>query len=345
MGLFDFFKSKESAKIKSYWDNIEGVSSVENLYVVDDTDSGIISMSISNDGNKIAAGIGYNDKIILMDLANKHTKSITTSGRINTIHFSADDKYIAWGSSDKNINVMNLISGEIVHNERLHSDGVEDIKISSNNKYLVAVSEDGLILEYFLGKFIFESYNDSIYAIAFSPDERFMLLGLKNDILFFDLSNPQQFNNYNQQNGTSLRYARLWTILAPAKYYQGHSANVTSIVFSPSGKTFLSGDTNGVINLWDTKRKVISKKFKKTSLPINSLCFTKDGYYFLSASGNSYLIKQANDDPMIKLWKITNDEPIFEFSEHKNAVVFAGFDKDNNIISASVDGSIKKIII
>ncbi len=297
--------------------------------------NGIFAMDISDDKKRLSVGKGYNGEISIIDIKSKNIlDTINTTGIVNTIKFSNNDKYLAWGSSDDNTYIYDIFEKKLIDKRDLchRGKGVNDIDISPNGKFIIAVNEDGLTLNHFLGNFISELFNYELYSVKFSPSNpNIALLGSRDDIYAFDMSDT--FNQTQQ-----LISANLSTKLS-MEYYAGHEnkSKVSSIVFSKSGEIFLSGDQKGTIILWNFKTKNIMMKYEKCSSPINHLSFSEDEKYFSSAHGN----KQMMDPEDIKIWSIESNTAILSLKGHKSAVVFACFNEDNNVLSASTDGTIK----
>ena len=73
--------------------------------------------------------------------------------------------------------------------------------------------------------------------------------------------------------------------------FEGHTAWVTSVAFSPDGCPVLSGSSDNTIRLWDvgTRREV--RRFTGHTRPVTSVCFSPDGRRILSA-GSDKTVRQ-----------------------------------------------------
>ncbi len=311
----------------------------------DEKESGIWAMDISLSKKLIAAAIGHNKEIVIFDLATqKVIKRISSSSIVNSIKFSPDDLCIAWVSGVRRmLYVADISNGNIIREQPLHrDDGDVKIDISKKGKFFVAAGHDGLLLEFFLGNFIFESYNDKFSSVVFTPDENNLLLGVKDgDILIFDVSNPTLLTQVSNRYAVELLSLRLETLLSNDSkdiYFHGHNAPVTSMVFSPCGNMLLSGDKKGKIILWHYKNRSILNLYIGHESPVTSISFSPDGKYFVSGSGIIHLRAGDTEDSSIKIWDINNSSFLGEVGKHDAAVSSVHFDTDTSVISSGIDG-------
>ncbi|KAJ5152980.1 G-protein beta WD- 40 repeats containing protein [Penicillium canariense] len=110
-----------------------------------------------------------------------------------------------------------------------------------------------------------------------------------------------------------------------------HKGNVNTVAFSPDGKQFASGSSDGTIKLWNTATGDLQKALERHSASVNSVAFSPDGKHIISGS----------DDRTIKLWNTaTGDlQKILGHSESVNSVAFSPDGK--RIASGSNDYTIK----
>ncbi|PAX53600.1 WD40 domain-containing protein [Brunnivagina elsteri] len=113
---------------------------------------------------------------------------------------------------------------------------------------------------------------------------------------------------------------------------EGHTFSVSSVVYSPDGKTIASASSDNTIKLWNV---AIGKEISTLTgheNSVNSVVYSPDGKTIASASR----------DGTIKLWNVATGKEISTLTGHKswvNSVVYSPDGK--TIASASRDGTIK----
>jgi WD40 repeat protein len=90
----------------------------------------------------------------------------------------------------------------------------------------------------------------------------------------------------------------------------GHSAPVTSVDFSPSGRYVVSGSQDHTIKLWDVATGREIRTFKGHSDAVSSVKFLPDGRHIVSSSW----------DKSLRLWNITTGSEIRVSKEHQYKV-------------------------
>ncbi|MEG4585969.1 NACHT domain-containing protein [Microcoleus sp. MOSTC5] len=108
--------------------------------------------------------------------------------------------------------------------------------------------------------------------------------------------------------------------------------SVRSVIFSPDGKQLATGDSDGVVRLWESSsgREILTCK-GHTNV-VESVAFSPDGE--ILASG-SY-------DKIIKLWDVKTGECLKVLQGHTESVMCVTFNPDGNILaSGSFDRTIR----
>jgi WD40 repeat protein len=112
---------------------------------------------------------------------------------------------------------------------------------------------------------------------------------------------------------------------------EGHQGYVTSVSFSPDGKTLASASFDKKIMLWDV---ATGKKIR--TFPGHS-----DKIYTVSFSPDSRTLASGGADNVIKLWDVATGREIRTFPGHSNGVYTVSFSPDGKMLgSGSADHTI-----
>ncbi|MDY0150721.1 MAG: hypothetical protein RBS43_00435 [Candidatus Cloacimonas sp.] len=115
------------------------------------------------------------------------------------------------------------------------------------------------------------------------------------------------------------------------KQYDGHNAQITMALFSPSGKALITYDTTGLMKLWDLQdiKTVAIREWIYQNA--NSLIFSPSGKNLVTISGS-----------VIKVWSIPDGVLRATLNKHTNNVNSASFSSDGKYLaSGDVDGIIR----
>ena len=210
----------------------------------------VTTLSFSPDGRTLASGGMWNDTILLWDVTSGREKG-TLEGHTETVwslSFSPDGKTLASGSADGTVGLWDVVSGR----ERAYlnyPDGISSISFSPDGLTLAGGSWDGAILLWDVAsgqaKASFEGHEHSVLSLSFSPDGKTLASG-----------GGSSTDVYEYWDGTIL----LWDVASGRKKatLDGHEYSVSSLKWSPDGKTLASGSWDGTILLWDSNFTVQS---------------------------------------------------------------------------------------
>jgi WD40 repeat protein/serine/threonine protein kinase len=91
-----------------------------------------------------------------------------------------------------------------------------------------------------------------------------------------DLRGPEWYHLWNANNGYAYSLS-------------GHTAPITSMVFSPNGQWLAAGATDGRIIIWDTREAKIHQTFSSGDIAVSALQFTEDSKVLLATGGKAAL--------------------------------------------------------
>jgi WD40 repeat protein len=98
--------------------------------------------------------------------------------------------------------------------------------------------------------------------------------------------------------------------------FEGHDDKVTSVAYSPDGKSIISGSSDMTIKLWDVATGKLTRAFEGHTSSVQSIAFSRDGKTILSGSF----------DGTMKLWRVDRDESL---------ATLIALDKDDWVVVSS----------
>ncbi len=223
----------------------------------------------------------------------------------------------------------------------------------------------------------FDHLEDTIRAVAFSPDGESLLTGFgrsassftNNSVSLWDLTSGAEIRRYDSHNiwirsvafspdGQYILSAsggftdvidpiiRLWNTETGEieSYLEGHEAQVLSVAFSPIEWRALSSSQDGKIILWDLQSGIPITTFEAhDGLAINAVAYSPDGKFFVS----------GGSDKQVTVWDLNTGKPLrnligTEGQAHGDEVTSVAYSKDGKYILStsgaferSVDNTIK----
>ena len=165
--------------------------------------------------------------------------------------------------------------------EKGHSNSVNSVAISTDNKYIVSGSWDKTIKIWDIktGECLntLEWYSDWVNSIAISPDGNYIVLGSRDKtIKIWDIKTGECLNTL-----------------------EGHSNSVNSVAISPDGKYIVSGSIDNEhscidfysyyrdVKIWDIKTGECLKTISSFRDSVDSVPIITDGKYIVSGSDDA----------------------------------------------------------
>src|SRR5713101_7590702 len=126
---------------------------------------------------------------------------------------------------------------------------------------------------------------------------------------------------------------RVITLPLPLPYsYQGHTAAVSSVAWSPDGKHIASGSADGIVKVWDATSVHILLTYKGHKDVVNSVAWSPDGKHIASASA----------DGTVQVWDATSGHILLTYKGHTAAVSSVAWSPDGKrLASASSDQTVQ----
>jgi WD40 repeat protein len=207
-----------------------------------------------------------------------------------------------------------------------HKSMIKDVTFTKDGCYLVSAADDKVVRVWDLktGKTvrtlrgqIGAGSEGKIYAMALSPDERWLAVG---GFLAGNLENRHAIRLYNFPTG------KLVTLL------KGHTNVVYGLAFPPDSRYLVSGsfDKNAII--WDINQQQRIHTLKGHTKEIYAVAFTPD----------SKRVVTGSLDHSLRLWRVKNGELIAKLEGHSDKVYSVAISpKDGSIASGSLDHTIR----
>jgi WD40 repeat protein len=339
--LIDINSTKIVKKIKAHNKSINGIA-LSTHYIISASDDKTIKIWNRESGKLINTLVGHKDKVlsVTIDKNEKYiisgsqdftTRVWSIKGKIIKIfkgHYSSVNSvaltptYIMsvsgsfWGKRDNSIKIWSRKRKKLITTIKAHSDYINSIRVSNNNRYIVTASNDQTVKIWDLKKKklleTLQGDKSLINSIDISKDENYLLTSSHdNKARLWNLENEQLIKEFNVKN----------------IHFASFSGNSRYIVFGSGG---LNGSTHG-IEIWDRKKNKFIKSYK-----------TKRYIISLDVSTGRYIVATLQDSYNIKLWDRKRNGYKKTLKGHMGQVNSVAIDKNGDfIVSGSDDNTIK----
>ncbi|HEX2683947.1 MAG TPA: WD40 repeat domain-containing protein, partial [Ferruginibacter sp.] len=190
-----------------------------------------------------------------------------------------------------------------------HTNKVEDITLSLDEKYMASVDLDGVVKfwEVATGRLYQTFSHPSAGTVAISGDNRYVIsAGLDGALKVWDVESGQLFKTMHK-----------------------HPGALSCMKLSPGGKTLVSGDQSGNIVVWDMNKLEPVFMSKTGGGMVNDITFSHNGKWFAAAVWED-----------IYTWDLNNEKPLHILKGHKDKVHAINFsDNDELLVSSSWDNT------
>lgn len=261
-------------------------------------------------------------------LINEITAHLSTE--IYSAVYSPDGSTLACGTESE-IRIWNPQSGELLNNISEPSCDVYSIAYSPNGDLLATGGTSKKVRLWdtktrrFLGSF--SGHKDTISSVAFLPDGNRLASG--------GGLNKQQTKNQKQTNGEfsvclwEIRKGEMYLIGDRLATFTEHKESVTSLSFSPDGKTLASGSHDKTIRLWDVDTGTSLKVLTDHEDAVTAITYSPDGITLVSGSR----------DGTIQLWNVKSGDLMLPPIEEAGQVTSLSYSPDGSILASSSEGN------
>jgi WD40 repeat protein len=277
-------------------------------------DSGVRSVSISNDSKTIVSGSEDNTIKVWNRETGELIRTLTGHNNyVNSVSISNDSKTIVSGSGDNTIKVWDLETPEAEPLSLTHGSPVLSVSISNDSKTIVSGSDDKTIKVWNLqtGELIrtLTGHGSYVSSVSISNDSKTVVSG----------SDDKTIKVWNLETGELIRTL------------SGHDSLVNSVSISNDSKTIVSGSGDSTIKVWNLQ----------TGALIRTLTGHKGQVWSVSISNDSKTVVSGSEDSTIKVWNLETGEEIRTLKGHDNHVWSVSISNDGTIVSCSGDNTIK----
>lgn len=279
------------------------------------------SVVFSKDGKRMYSA-GSDGRLLVWDMTNERRtyRELFSQHHVNrVVNLSPNERYLALGTDDNNILVIDLKSPE--QEPKLisgHVGGtIYDLVFLPDGNHFISTGADSRILLHELTNGTSQAIaqtGSKAKALALSPDGRQLAAGTEEGtVMLIELER----DGYPSRN-----------------IYRKNGGPVHTLSFSHQGDKLAFGDDNGNVIIWDLDTK---KKWGPTlsgfASPVSDLAFSPD----------DQLIVAASKDKTARMWDLNNiyDLPTV-FDDHKDWVWAVDFHPDGKrFATGSADGIIR----
>jgi WD40 repeat protein/cell division protein FtsB len=219
-----FAVSGGSDKTARIWDALYGVEYGRMTH-----SSQVYSAAFSPDGVHVVSGGDDNLVRVWKTITGAEISRVTHDGRVYVGRFSPDGNYVATGGSDNLAHVWDISTNTEVFQSQ-HDGPVHSLEFSQDGKrFLVGAGTILRVIDVATWKEKQKMiHDDEIYAVAFSPDRRYVISGGKdNTARVWDIESGEEISRVN------------------------HDGRVTAVSFSPDGNYVISAGHDSSVRVWE----------------------------------------------------------------------------------------------
>lgn len=281
-------------------------------------EAAISDLGFSPDGETVAMCGAAGSGLYRLDTLDE-IWHVSTGIAVNSIAFSSTGSFLAAGSDNKTVVLLNAENGKSLRKLEGFSDWVGSVAFTASGRYLAAGSFQTIMVwdtTTWSALPALKGHSSYIWNLAFSPAEDNLLTSasVDNTIILWDVAFGQQLR--------TLRGPTYW---------------MRSVAFSPDGRLIASGSGDGNVLLWDAASGEQVFTLRAHRGYIWDVAFSPDGLVLATAS----------EDQTVILWDFSalsggaggNSDNFTSvvLKEHPSGVRSLAFSPDGSILAAGSD--------
>jgi WD40 repeat protein/tRNA A-37 threonylcarbamoyl transferase component Bud32 len=310
----------------------------------------VIAAAFSPDGKMVLTG-SYDHTARVWDAGTSKpvTEPMWHPYMVYAAAFSPDGKTVVTGGGDRAAHLWDAATGKPLVPPLLHRGGVSHVAFSPDGRTVLTGSSDntarlwdvatGLPLGGLL------RHQGFLQAAAFRPDGRAVLTGsYDRSARLWDTAAGPRATTLQHEDMTKEQAIEFEPTTSRRAPQLRHVGLITVAVFSPDGRTVLTGDWNGTARLWETETgKPIGKPFRHRD-PITAAVFHPDGKTIAIGTGRfQFPLGKFESRDVIRrgqaqFWNVADGAPLsFSIALQDRVVTLAYSPDGRRILTGSND--------
>ncbi|KAG2060740.1 WD40 repeat-like protein [Suillus hirtellus] len=234
---------------------------------------------------------------------------------VSTIALSPDGKKVVSGSEDGGVRLWDIDSGKVSRRWMGHTNGVASVCWSRDGQRVLSGSGDGTARQQDVetGQIILspiKAAGHTLWAVVYSPDMTLFATG----------GGERPPNTEDNKSAIKIWNAKTGKLVTTL---EGHTHWVQCLVWTPDGKTLISGSYDDSIRTWNTSTwKQIALLEGHTSA-ITSIAI----------SPNDCILASASLDGTAQLWNLDDNQPIASPLQHPALACSVSFSADGKLLA------------
>jgi WD40 repeat protein len=244
---------------------------------------------------------------------------IDSSGKVVSVAISANGTYVATGGWDAFLRVWKVSDRTLVGGEAIKFDSsVRNVSFSPGEEVIAAGSEGGMVRVYRLPNLVKPlweqtEHKDGVRALRFDRDGRRLASGWNRGTIEIAQIHLPQF------------CGRIGSPIVAAQ-------ELTALDLSPSGKLLLTGDGEGVVQMWSLETGQKKGPSVRHKAAVQALTFSPNEHFFVSGS----------DDNTAVIWNTTTGKPVLAALVHGKPICSLAVSPDSTrVATGTEDGAVR----